>query len=98
MRVRHRKALIAAAIALLLPMTAGTSAQTVWPTNQGQSPAVEATRPGSSSLDNYLQQHTYPQPAVADELRLRDLYGFFQVSRDIRPDMEPEELLLARDA
>lgn len=39
-----------------------------------------------------------PQPAVADELRLRDLYGFFQVSRDIRPDMEPEELLLARDA
>lgn len=68
MRVRHRKALIAAAIALLLPMTAGTSAQTVWPTNQGQSPAVEATRPGSSSLDNYLQQHTYPQPAVAAPL------------------------------
>ncbi|WP_300163022.1 STAS domain-containing protein [Solidesulfovibrio sp.] len=39
-----------------------------------------------------------PQPAVADELRLRDLYGFFQVSRDIHTDMDPEELLLARDA
>lgn len=39
-----------------------------------------------------------PQPAVADELRLRDLYGFFQVSRDIHPDMDAEELLLARDA
>lgn len=39
-----------------------------------------------------------PMPAVANELRLRDLYGFFQVSRDIHPDMDPEELLLARDA
>ncbi|WP_428563293.1 MAG: STAS domain-containing protein [Solidesulfovibrio sp. DCME] len=39
-----------------------------------------------------------PQPNVADELRLRDLYGFFQVSRDIHPDMDTEELLLARDA
>lgn len=39
-----------------------------------------------------------PQPAVADELRLRDLYGFFQVSRDIHPGMDREELLLARDA
>ncbi len=39
-----------------------------------------------------------PQPAVADELRLRDLFGFFQVSRDIHPEMDAEALLLAHDA
>ncbi len=38
-----------------------------------------------------------PQPAVADELRLRDLHAFFQLSRDIHPDMDQEELLLAGD-
>ena len=36
-----------------------------------------------------------PQPAVADELRLRDLHGFFQISRNIHPDMDQEELRLA---
>lgn len=38
-----------------------------------------------------------PQAAVADELRLRDLDDFFLLSRDIHPDMLPEELLLACD-
>ena len=38
-----------------------------------------------------------PLPAVADELRLRDLLGFFQISRNIHPDMDQEELLLASD-
>ena len=38
-----------------------------------------------------------PLQTVADELRLRDLHGFFQVSRDIHPDMDQEELLLASD-
>jgi anti-anti-sigma factor len=39
-----------------------------------------------------------PVPAVANELHLRDLDGFFLVSWDIRPDMDREELLLASDA
>jgi len=39
-----------------------------------------------------------PTPAVADDLRLRDLQGFFQLSRDITPDMDPDELLWASDA
>jgi len=38
-----------------------------------------------------------PTPAVADELRLRDLYAFFQISRDIHQDMDPDELLLVGD-
>lgn len=38
-----------------------------------------------------------PTTAVADELRLRDLYAFFQVSHDLHPDMEQDELLLASD-
>jgi anti-anti-sigma regulatory factor len=36
-----------------------------------------------------------PLPDVADELRQRDLHGFFQLSCDIHPDMDQEELLLA---
>ena len=40
----------------------------------------------------------YPVQAVADELRLRDLGGFFLVSWDIHPDMDREEVLLASDA
>jgi len=40
----------------------------------------------------------HPVQAVADELRLRDLGGFFLVSWDIRPEMDQEELLLASDA
>ena len=39
-----------------------------------------------------------PLPAVADELRLRDLYAFFHISSAIQPEMDAEELLLARDA
>lgn len=39
-----------------------------------------------------------PLPAVADELRLRDLLGFFLISRDIQPDMGQEALLLASEA
>jgi len=39
-----------------------------------------------------------PLPAVADELRLRDLSGFFLLSWDIHPDMGQEALLLASDA
>lgn len=39
-----------------------------------------------------------PVPAVADELRLRDLYGFFHISSDIQPEMASEDLLLVRDA
>lgn len=38
-----------------------------------------------------------PLPAVADELRLRDLHDFFQLSRNIHPEMDQEELLLASD-
>ena len=38
-----------------------------------------------------------PLPAVADELRLRDLHDFFQLSRNIHPEMDQEELLLAGD-
>ncbi|WP_043635129.1 STAS domain-containing protein [Desulfovibrio sp. TomC] len=38
-----------------------------------------------------------PTTAVADELRLRDLYAFFQISHDLHPDMDQEELLLASD-
>ena len=38
-----------------------------------------------------------PTLAVADELRLRDLHAFFQISLDISPDMDQEELLLAGD-
>jgi anti-sigma B factor antagonist len=38
-----------------------------------------------------------PLPAVADELRQRDLHGFFQISCDIHTDMDEEELLLAGD-
>jgi anti-sigma B factor antagonist len=38
-----------------------------------------------------------PTMAVADELRLRDLYAFFQISHDLHPDMDQEELLLASD-
>ena len=40
----------------------------------------------------------HPQPAVADELRLRDLNGFFLLSWDIRPDMDQETLLVASEA
>lgn len=36
-------------------------------------------------------------PAVADELRLRDLTGFFLLSWHISPEMQREELLLASD-
>lgn len=39
-----------------------------------------------------------PRPAVADELRLRDLNDFFLLSWDICPEMDQEELLLASDA
>lgn len=39
-----------------------------------------------------------PLPAVADELRLRDLSGFFLISRDIEPDMGQEALLLASES
>jgi anti-sigma B factor antagonist len=39
-----------------------------------------------------------PLPAVADELRLRDLNGFFLLSWDIRPEMDQESLLLACEA
>jgi anti-anti-sigma factor len=38
-----------------------------------------------------------PVEAVADELRLRDLDGFFLLSWSITPDMALEELLLASD-
>jgi|GEM_PF-1349483 len=38
-----------------------------------------------------------PTMTVADELRLRDLHAFFQISLDISPDMDQEELLLAGD-
>ena len=38
-----------------------------------------------------------PATAVADELRLRDLYAFFQISYELHPDMDQEELLLASD-
>jgi len=38
-----------------------------------------------------------PTTAVADELRLRDLYAFFQISYELHPDMDQEELLLASD-
>lgn len=38
-----------------------------------------------------------PQPAVADELRQRDLLAFFQISCAIHTDMDEEELLLAGD-
>jgi anti-sigma B factor antagonist len=38
-----------------------------------------------------------PLPAVADELRLRDLFAFFQIAYDLHPDMDQEELLLASD-
>jgi len=38
-----------------------------------------------------------PVAAVADELRLRDLDGFFLVSWGITPDMDSDELLLASD-
>lgn len=38
-----------------------------------------------------------PTPAVADELRLRDLHAFFQIAYDLHPDMDQEELLLASD-
>jgi anti-anti-sigma factor len=38
-----------------------------------------------------------PVMAVADELRLRDLGGFFLVSWGIHPDMDSDELLLASD-
>ena len=38
-----------------------------------------------------------PVQAVADELRLRDLAGFFLLSWHLSPDMQREELLLASD-
>ncbi len=69
MRAKRRNALIAlklATFSFLLPVTAGTSAQTVWPSNASQTPAVQQTGPGNSALDNYLRQHAVPGPdAVA---------------------------------
>jgi anti-anti-sigma factor len=38
-----------------------------------------------------------PVSAVADELRLRDLDGFFLLTWQVNPDMQREELLLASD-
>ena len=73
MHARRGKTLVAfklAAVAFLMPATAGLSAQTTlrWPANSGQTPAVEQTSPGNTALDNYLRQQTVPQPAVAAPL------------------------------
>lgn len=73
MRARRRKALIAfklAAFAILMPATAGLSAQTTlgWPSNSGQNPAAAPAQSAPSALDNYLQQQAYPQPATVAPL------------------------------
>ena len=91
MRARRRKALIAfklAAFAILMPATAGLSAQTTlgWPSNSGQNPAAAPAQSAPSALDNYLQQQAYPQPATVaplpfavDSRELVDLRDFVDV-------------------
>ena len=63
MRARGRQALIAlklASFAFLLPVTAGTSAQTVVPAGISHPATVPAQRVGTSGLDNYLQYQQDP--------------------------------------
>ena len=57
------KLIFLAAFAILMPATAGLSAQTTlgWPSNSGQNPAAAPAQSAPSALDNYLQQQAYPQ-------------------------------------
>ena len=85
MRARGRQALIAlklASFAFLLPVTAGTSAQTVVPAGISRPAAVPAQRAGTSGLDNYLQYQQEPVSSAPAPLPF-DVHAFEAVAQQL---------------